>query len=102
MVAVRGQRGALTGWGTNLSATGVFMNTQNPSAAGDEVSVLLQLPGIPECKLRGRVAWAKPPGPEVEQPGMGIEFLETDDATRQILAEMVERLRKDLRPGTAA
>jgi hypothetical protein len=33
---------------------------------------------------------------------MGIEFLETDEATRKILAEMVERLRKDLRSGTAA
>ena len=101
-MAVRGERGALTGWGTNLSATGVFMNTQNPAAAGDEVAVLLQLPGIPECKLRGRVAWAKAPGPQVDQPGMGIEFLKTDEATRKILAEMVERLRKDLRSGTAA
>ena len=102
MVAVRGERGSFTGWGTNLSSTGVFVNSQSPATAGDEVSVLLQLPGVPECKLRGRVAWASQPGPRVEQTGMGIEFLETDEATRQIIAQMVDRLREDLKPNTAA
>jgi len=102
MVAVRGERGAFTGWGTNLSFSGVFVNTQTPATVGDEVSVLLQLPGLPECKLHGRVAWASPPGPHVEQTGMGIEFLQTDEPTRQIIAQMVDRLSADLKPNTAA
>ena len=98
MVAVRSDHGSFTGWGTNLSASGVFVNTQTTHPAGDEVALLLQLPGIPECKLRGRVAWSKPPGPDVAQPGIGIEFLEIDPAMRDVLAQMVQRLTADLAP----
>src|SRR5438105_3914206 len=98
MVAVRGDRGHFTGWGTNLSASGVFVNTSSPPPAGDEVQVLLQLPGVPECKLRGRVAWSRGAG---EEPGMGVQFLQLDEETRQVIAQMVERLTTDLAAGGA-
>ena len=102
MVAVRGEHGQFTGWGTNLSSSGVFVNTQTPSPAGVEVQVLLQLPGIPECKLRGRVAWARAQSQGADQAGMGVQFLETDAETKQLIAQMVERLTADLASGTAA
>src|SRR5207249_1012180 len=102
MVAVRSDHGSFTGWGTNLSATGVFVNTQTPAPAGDEVALLLQLPGVPECHLRGRVAWARPPGPQVDQAGMGVQFLSPDEATKNLLAQMVSRLATDLAQTTAA
>ena len=103
MVAVRTDRGGhFTGWGTNLSATGVFVNTQTPSAVGEEVHMLLQLPGVPECKLRAKVMWSKTPGEHVEEAGMGVQFVETDQPTLELLAQMVQRLTIDLAPGTAA
>ncbi len=96
MVGVTSQDGTFSGWGTNLSSGGVFVNSQHAPPAGTRVSVLLQLPGHPECKLSGRVAWTQPAGPGVDEPGMGIEFLDPDEDTRKLVGEMVEKLAQDL------
>ena len=96
MVGVSSERETFSGWGTNLSVGGVFVNSSHAPPVGARVSVLLQLPGHPECKLNGRVAWAQPAGPGVDEPGMGIEFVEPDEATRKLVARMVEKLTQDL------
>ena len=96
MVAVTSADGSFSGWGTNLSMGGVFVNTPNTPRVGTRVNVLLELPGHGECKLKGRVAWAQASGPGVDEPGMGIEFLETDEQTRALVGKMVERLSQDL------
>lgn len=93
-------RRSFSGWGTNLSVGGVFVNA--PDAAvkaakeGAGVDVLLQLPGQPECKLKGRIAWARPNGPGVAEPGMGVEFTAVDDASRELIVRMMARLAADL------
>lgn len=96
MVGVTSEEETFSGWGTNLSSGGVFVNSHHAPPIGTRVSVLLQLPGHSECKLAGRVAWAQPSGPGVDEPGMGIEFVEPDAATRTLLGEMVEKLSQDL------
>jgi uncharacterized protein (TIGR02266 family) len=96
LVAVSSDAGRFTGWGTNLSTGGVFVNSQTAPAIGTPVNVLLQLPGHMECKLKGRVAWAQAPAAGVDEPGMGIEFIEPDAATQKLLAQMVEKLSRDL------
>ena len=42
------------------------------------------------------VAWAQASGPGVDEPGMGIEFIDPDDATKRLVGEMVEKLAQDL------
>jgi uncharacterized protein (TIGR02266 family) len=96
MVGVTSEQGTWSGWGTNLSAGGVFVNSQSAPPKGTPVHVLLQLPGHAECKLEGRVAWLQPAGPGVDDPGMGIEFVAPDADTKKLLAEMVEKLSQDL------
>jgi len=96
MVGVSSEDGTFSGWGTNLSEGGVFVNSHHAPQIGTRVSVLLQLPGHSECKLSGRVAWAQPSGPGVDEPGMGIEFLDVDDETRALVGRMVEKLSQDL------
>ena len=96
MVQVTSIHGTFTGWGTNLSPGGVFVNAQSAPPVDTAVDILLQLPGQPECKLRGRVAWTKQVGPDVDEPGMGVQFLETDAQTHQLVVGMVERLSLDL------
>jgi Tfp pilus assembly protein PilZ len=99
LVSVTGALGHYSGWGTNLSQHGVFVNA--PEAAlsaatvGAVVDVILQL-GQVDCKLKGRIVWAKPRGPGVADSGMGIEFVEPEPATRELLGKMMERLRADL------
>ena len=98
--ASEADRHSFSGWGTNLSIGGVFVNA--PDAAvkaakeGVSVDVLLQLPGQPECKLKGRIAWARPNGPGVAEPGMGVEFTALDDASRELIGRMMARLAADL------
>ncbi len=96
MVGVSSEDGTFSGWGTNLSVGGVFVNSQHCARIGSRVNVLLQLPGKLECKLAGRVAWTQASGPGVDEPGMGIEFLDVDDQTRALVGKMVEKLSHDL------
>jgi len=96
MVGVSSEEGTFSGWGTNLSVGGVFVNSHHTPNIGTRVSVLLQLPGHSECKLKGRVAWAKASGPGVDEPGMGIEFLEVGEETLALVGKMVEKLSQDL------
>jgi uncharacterized protein (TIGR02266 family) len=100
MVQVTSSYGTITGWGTNLSPGGVFVNAQATPPVDTLVELLLQLPGQSECKLKGRVAWTKDVGPQVDDPGMGVQFLEPDAETRRVVAQMVERLSQDLSTGT--
>src|SRR5438132_406518 len=65
MVGVTSEHGTFSGWGTNLSAGGVFVNSHHAPPIGTRVHVLLQLPGHNECKLTGRVARAL----RIVQPG---------------------------------
>ena len=100
LVSVLSVGSSFSGWGTNLSDGGVFVNA--PDAAvkaakeGAGVDVLLQLPGQPECKLKGRIAWARPNGPGVAEPGMGIEFTAPDEASQELIGRMMLRLSADL------
>lgn len=96
MVGITSEHETFSGWGTNLSAGGVFVNSNHYPPVGTRVSVLLQLPGHSECKLNGRIAWAQPAGAGVDEPGMGIEFLDVDEGTRRLVGEMVEKLTQDL------
>lgn len=96
MVGVTSAEGYFSGWGTNLSTGGVFVNSHTAPPTGSEVSVLLQLPGMRDCKLRGRVAWSKSAGAGVDEPGMGIEFVGVEAQTLGLLGEMVDKLQKDL------
>ena len=95
-----GGKSGFSGWGTNLSIGGVFVNAPDAAVAaakeGAGVDVILQLPGQPECKLKGRIAWARPNGPGVAEPGMGIEFTAPDEASQELIGRMMARLAADL------
>ncbi len=96
LVGVTAEGETFSGWGTNLSVGGVFVNSQHAPPVGTRVSVLLQLPGHSECKLNGRVAWSQPAAAGVDEPGMGIEFIDPDEDTEQLVGQMVEKLSQDL------
>ena len=96
LVSVKSADGNFSGWGTNLSLGGVFVNAPAVAPHGAQVEVVLQLPGQPQCNLKGRVAWGRATGPGVDEPGFGIEFLEQDNEMKSRIAAMVERLTVDL------
>jgi uncharacterized protein (TIGR02266 family) len=97
MVTLATERhGSFSGWSTSVSQGGCFVNTKTAAPVGEVVQVLLQLPGETECKLQARVVWSQPPGPGVDEPGMGLEFLDADETTRARLGRIVSQLTKDL------
>lgn len=99
MVSVSSADGSFSGWGTNLSEGGVFVNAPGaPPAAklGASVDILLSLPGQAECKLKGKVVWAKAKGPDVAEPGVGIQFVDADAQTKSRIVDLMHRLGSDL------
>jgi uncharacterized protein (TIGR02266 family) len=97
-VAYRSVGSFLTDWATNISRGGLFINTRKPLPVGTAVKILVQLPGASfPCQLGGRVTRITEYDNRANMvPGMGVEFIDIDDAQRRELEAFVERLRKQL------
>jgi len=79
----------LVAYSVNLSTGGMFVETEDPQAAGTELTLKLFVRGRELVEVKGMVAWAR--GPETGQPpfGMGIRFAEPADES---LGEMIDRI----------
>ena len=67
----------------NLSAGGLFVQTDRTFAIVEEVPLALSFPGLlDEIRIVGRVAWIRPARPE-ERGGVGIR-VESDEDRRQL------------------
>lgn len=74
---------------TDLSVGGCFASLPRPMPQNTRVTLRLDLGGEPAA-IRGRVAWGTGPStPEWRDSGMGIEFLEVDDAARSALDRQI-------------
>jgi uncharacterized protein (TIGR02266 family) len=83
----------VTEYSANISATGIFIRTQEPLDPGTDLS--LEFKVADDWKLirgRGRVIWvrSKEEGPDAP-PGMGIRFLEIDPQSRRLIHWMVDK-----------
>ncbi len=96
LVAYRTAERFLSDFGTNISHSGVFVNTKDPQPVGTTVRLLIALPEQGEpTEILGRVARVVEPGGE-EAPGMGIEFVDVSPETRARLDALVQRLKEGL------
>ena len=83
----------VTEYSANISATGIFVRTQEPLEPGTDLS--LEFKVADDWKLirgRGRVIWirTKDEGPDAPA-GMGIRFLEMDPQSRRLIHWMVDK-----------
>ena len=84
----RAQREAL-----NLSASGLYIQTDAPPEIDQIVHVILELPdGKPPLEVQGIVLHRVLPGGEAT-PGAGVQFIAADDAFRERLDAYLEKLR---------
>ncbi len=84
----RAQREAL-----NLSASGLFIQTEAPPEIDQIIQVILELPdGQPPLEVQGLVLHRLVPGGEAA-PGAGVQFIAADDAFRARLDAYLEKLR---------
>jgi uncharacterized protein (TIGR02266 family) len=78
----------------NLSATGLFIQTDAPPAIDQIVQVILELPdGKPPAETQAIVVHRVVPG-DVAAPGAGVQFIAADDDFRARIDAYLEKLRK--------
>ena len=76
----------------NLSPEGAFVETLKPPEVGQTLTLKFSLPGHGELVLPCRVTWrvtASETQGRRSPPGAGVQFLDLDDATRQLLERFV-------------
>jgi molecular chaperone DnaK len=89
---------------SNISRGGVFIRTRDPKAVGTLLAFELRLHGG-EVVVRGQgvVRWIQPEDPAARPPaapGMGVQFLELDERSREIVERMVTlKEKRGLAPG---
>lgn len=71
---------------TNVSIGGAFIRTGNVQPIGTRIGVTFRLPGDPHpIETEGEVVWIynQPGDTPMNATGMGIKFVEIDDADRE-------------------
>lgn len=79
----------------NISRNGTFIKTEKPLGIGTEFVFKLHVPGMEQpMALRGRVQWiVEPKDATAEQEaGMGIGFVWENEAERERIHNIVEKL----------
>lgn len=76
----------------DISAGGIFICTEAPREEGTLVYLQFRLKeGAPLVEGLGRVVRVNPPGVPGRVAGMGIEFVNLDDESRQTIEDIVTR-----------
>ncbi|MEZ4360750.1 MAG: PilZ domain-containing protein [Kofleriaceae bacterium] len=85
---------------TDSTTTGIFVRTLAPQPAGTHLSLRFapaasdRADADESLEIEGEVIWVNPYRPSVKDnlhPGMGIRFVELDEATRRRLLALVGR-----------
>lgn len=82
----------------NISRGGTFIRTDKPLGIGTAFVFRLVVPKLERpLELEGRVQWTVSPEDATDEqaPGMGIGFIYRDEAERERIAAIVERLMVD-------
>ena len=78
----------------NINEGGIFIETDVPEKPGSTVTLQFKLPGSDELiEVRGTVVRSEAENDASDSPGMGIEFGDLNDTSRQRINEIVRRLR---------
>ena len=77
----------------NISRGGLFIQTDHPLPVGQTFTLDFFLSEIKtHVRCRAEVMWSRPPSPTVTlEPGMGIRFLDLDEAIRNKIDEWINK-----------
>jgi type IV pilus assembly protein PilZ len=80
---------------TDISAMGIFVQTNNPEPEGTRLNLCFRAPkemGGKLMELEGEVVWVnhhRPHDPQGRNPGMGIQFVDLTPQQREEVMRMV-------------
>ncbi|HEX2574049.1 MAG TPA: TIGR02266 family protein [Polyangia bacterium] len=80
---------------TDISAMGIFIRTSNPETPGTRLTLHFTPPGNERFELEGEVVWINPAVPGAQEgrnPGMGIQFINLDQAMRERMIALVRTI----------
>lgn len=78
-VAYRTTGAFLVAYSVNLSKGGIFVETPNPMAVGERISLAFEVPGAGNLAVDGVVAWVRKGSPDGLPDGMGVQFDHLDE-----------------------
>ena len=79
----------------NVSRGGMFIKTKSPYEPGMQIGLALQVPGLESpVRIVGRVVHRKFDASGSEDPGIGIEFTDIDEKSREMLIARVKQLKE--------
>ena len=76
---------------TDLSAMGIFVQTQAPHPEGTQINLRFSPTGGAEIDVEGRVIWVNRPRADGENrnPGMGIQFVDLTPLQREQILGLI-------------
>lgn len=93
VLKIRGEdtKGVFFGYAKTVSRGGMFISSVNPKKMGEEFEISFKLDDMGrEIKCRAVVVWIRQYDSLIKQePGMGIKFVDLDDATREEIDEWI-------------
>jgi uncharacterized protein (TIGR02266 family) len=95
-VNMRSENTFFTGFSENISEGGLFVATEAPYEIGERLDLSLSVMGDESKTLTGIVRWVRPGGTSGGLPaGMGVQFVDLDDAVLRALQGFVDSGAKD-------
>jgi uncharacterized protein (TIGR02266 family) len=92
-LSYKDRKAFLKAYTANVSTGGLFILTDNPLPEGEQFTLHLQLPGLPEpLKIKSKVSWTRSEkrGGETKPPGMGVAFTEMSDKDYQLMKKYLQ------------
>ncbi len=84
-------------YSTNFSEGGIFLKTKRDLQVGTVVNFNFSFPDTPKVfNVRGRVVWKNTENGPISElgQGVGIEFIDMENGTRQEIANFVKNLKR--------
>lgn len=75
---------------SNLSATGIFISTDDPLEPGTHLNMQFRLPDDYLIRTRGEVMWTN--AIDDSEPGMGVKFLSMTIDDRHRILSVIKKL----------
>lgn len=92
-------------WGTDVSESGMFLQTTQPFRVGDRLSLRFDVDKDEVHVRAAEVMWVRPFEPinvDGKQPGIGLKFVAIDPNARAALRKLIAPTVSDTQPETAA
>jgi len=74
----------------DVSKGGIFISTPEPLGNGSKVELSITIPGDGEVNIHGLVKWMREDEVSGCRAGMGIEFQNIDEPTKQKLEKLIK------------